>query len=67
MEEGKILGPSRRAFLGVLVKTQFDQNVKTQFENAKTQFENTKTENLIHFENFRPVIKFYSPKNAKLN
>ena len=40
MEEGKILGPSRRDFLGVLAKTQFDQNVKTQFENAKTQFEN---------------------------
>ena len=28
-----------RAFLGVLAKTQFVQNVKTQFESAKTQFE----------------------------
>ena len=26
--------------LGVLAKTQFIQNAKTQFENAKTQFEN---------------------------
>ena len=25
---------------GVLAKTQFVQNAKTQFENAKTQFEN---------------------------
>ena len=29
-----------RAFLGVLAKTQFVQNAKTQFENTKTQFEN---------------------------
>ena len=34
-------------FLGVLAKTQFVQNVKTQFENTKTQFENAKTQ----FEN----------------
>ena len=27
-------------FLGVLAKTQFVQNAKTQFENTKTQFEN---------------------------
>ena len=31
-------------FLGVLAKTQFVQNVKTQFENTKTQFENGKTQ-----------------------
>ena len=59
MEEGEMFGPSRRALLGVLAKTQF--------ENAKSKFENTKTENLLHIANFRPVIKFYSPKNAKLN
>ena len=34
-------------FLGVLAKTQFVQNAKTQFENTKTQFENAKTQ----FEN----------------
>ena len=34
-------------FLGVLAKTQFVQNAKTQFENTKTQFEDAKTE----FEN----------------
>ena len=34
-------------FLGVLAKTQFAQNAKTQFENTKTQFENAKTQ----FEN----------------
>ena len=34
-------------FGGVLAKTQFVQNAKTQFENTKTQFENTKTQ----FEN----------------
>ena len=31
-------------FWGVLAKTQFVQNAKTQFENAKTQFENPKTQ-----------------------
>ena len=31
-------------FLGVLAKTQFVQNAKTQFENTKTQFENAKTQ-----------------------
>ena len=31
---------TRAFFLGVLAKTQFVQNAKTQFENAKTQFEN---------------------------
>ena len=36
-----------RAFLGVLAKTQFVRNAKTQFENTKTQFENAKTQ----FEN----------------
>ena len=30
-------------FLGVLAKTQFVQNAKTQFENTKTQFKNVKT------------------------
>ena len=34
-------------FGGVLAKTQFVQNTKTQFENTKTQFENAKTQ----FEN----------------
>ena len=34
-------------FWGVLAKTQFVQNAKTQFENTKTQFENAKTQ----FEN----------------
>ena len=34
-------------FLGVLAKTRFVQNAKTQFENTKTQFENAKT----RFEN----------------
>ena len=39
---------SRQGFFGgVLAKTQFVQNAKTQFENAKTQFENAKTQ----FEN----------------
>ena len=37
----------RAFFLGVLAKTQFVQNAKTQFENTKTQFENAKTQ----FEN----------------
>ena len=36
-------------FLGVLAKTQFVQNAKTQFENTKTQFENAKTQ----FENLK--------------
>ena len=34
-------------FGGVLAKTHFFQNAKTQFENTKTQFENAKTQ----FEN----------------
>ena len=34
-------------FQCVLTKTQFAENVKTQFENPKTQFENPKTQ----FEN----------------
>ena len=28
----------------VFIKTQFAENVKTQFENPKTQFENAKTQ-----------------------
>ena len=35
---------SQGFFLGVLAKTQFVQNAKTQFENTKTQFENAKTQ-----------------------
>ena len=31
-------------FQCVLTKTQFAENVKTQFENPKTQFENAKTQ-----------------------
>ena len=34
-------------FWGVLAKTQFVQNAKTQFKMAKTQFKKTKTQ----FEN----------------
>ena len=37
----------RAFFFGVLAKTQFVENAKTQFENTKTQFENAKTQ----FEN----------------
>jgi len=33
-------GSATGLFWGVLAKTQFVQNAKTQFENAKTQFEN---------------------------
>ena len=33
-----------RAFLGVLAKTPFVQNAKTQFENTKTQFKKANTQ-----------------------
>ena len=39
-------------FWGVLAKTQFVQNAKTQYENTKTQFENAKTQ----FENKKKSI-----------
>ena len=46
-EFGEIFQKVQGFFLGVLAKTQFVQNAKTQFENTKTQFENDKTQ----FEN----------------
>ena len=49
-------------FLGVLAKTKFVQNAKTQFENTKTQFENAKTQfedkKFLYFANVTPVAKF---------
>ena len=47
MKEKPQISPEQGFFLGVLAKTQFVQNAKTQFENTKTQFENAKTQ----FEN----------------
>ena len=40
MKEKPQISPEQGFFQGVLAKTQFVQNAKTQFENAKTQFEN---------------------------
>ena len=37
-------------------------NLKTLKLNLRMLKLNSKTENLLYFANFRPVIKFYSPK-----
>ena len=56
-------GSATGLFLGVLAKTQFVQNTKTQFEttiklNLKMLKLNLKTKKILYFANVMPVAKY---------